>query len=66
MTYGRKSLRNHLLLMVNLVINGESKKKGKVEMEKGISSSATKEKDNNSSTKGAEMHLFTFMSNANS
>lgn len=70
MTYGKKSLRNHLLLMVNLAINSHYNgwlevKKGKIILNKEISTSVD-EKENLDTTRDAEMHPTYNMSNAKS
>ncbi len=59
MSYGRKSLRNHLLLMVNLAIGDFLK--GKLVLTDGrkkISTTAKQRVEKHSAAKDAEMHLF--------
>lgn len=69
MEYGKKSLRNHLLLMVNLAINSYYnkwmvKEKGKLRMKREISASV-KESEEHRNTKDAEKHHSLIMNKKN-
>jgi len=69
MEYGKKSLRNHLLLMVNLAINSYYnkwmvKEKGKIRMKREISASV-KESEEHRNTKDAEKHHSLIMNKNN-
>ncbi len=69
MEFGKKSLRNHLLLMVNLAINSYYNKwlvvkNRKIRLEKRISASVN-ESEEHTSAKDAEMHHSLSMSKTN-
>ncbi|MHA1185603.1 MAG: hypothetical protein ACTSSK_01820 [Candidatus Heimdallarchaeota archaeon] len=64
MRFGQNSLRNHLLVMVNLAINDYYDKKLKIE--EGIISISASKREELSAVKDAEMHSITPMSNADS
>lgn len=70
MTYGKKSLRNHLLLMVNLAINSYYNKwliieRGKIKLDKEIPTPVTR-KEVPECTKDVGIHPISNMSNTDS